>query len=172
MGPPGRPVPPPKAPKVKRFTTLAAVLFAVGGLLVGCMAGNAAAGGSKATAGATVTATATVTEKAGGAPAAGATVTVPGPTVTVTQPAAPPKETKPAAPVIGDGSWLVGTDIAIGSWRTKEAVSGGLCYADTQDKAGNILEQEVTPSGKTIIQIKKGAYKFTSRGCGEWEKVG
>lgn len=37
---------------------------------------------------------------------------------------------------------------------------------------GDYLAQEVTPSGKTILQVpnKAGAI-ISSKGCGDWEKV-
>ena len=72
---------------------------------------------------------------------------------------------------ITDGSYLVGTEIALGTY--KSSGGGSLCYADTQDKAGNILEQEVGAQGASvIIRILSGAYTFKSSGCGTWTKVG
>jgi hypothetical protein len=137
--------------------------------IVGLVIGLTTADGSTASAaaGATTTVTATSTKTADAKPAA--TVTVTGPAVTVTAAAAP---AAPAAPAgIKDGSYMVGTEIALGTW--KSSGGGSLCYADTTDQAGNILEQEVGASGaNVIIRIKAGAYTFKSSGCGTWTKVG
>ena len=89
-------------------------------------------------------------------------------TATVTA-AAPTKEAANSG--ITDGSYMVGSEIALGTY--KSSGGGSLCYADTKDKAGNILEQEIGSSGETvIIRVMSGAYTFTSRGCGTWAKVG
>ena len=46
------------------------------------------------------------------------------------------------------------------------------CYADTKNKKGDILEQELGPPGESvIIRFQSGAYTFTSRRCGTWKKV-
>lgn len=96
-----------------------------------------------------------------------ATATVTTATTTTVTAAAPP----PADSGIGDGSYLVGSEIAVGTW--KSSGGGSFCYADTEDKAGNILEQEVSGAGgSVIIRVKAGAYTFTSRDCGSWTKVG
>lgn len=72
---------------------------------------------------------------------------------------------------IGDGSYLVGTEIQPGTWKSS-GVEGGLCYADTQNEAGDILQQEVAAEGSVIIRITGKAYTFKSSGCVSWKKVG
>ncbi len=76
-----------------------------------------------------------------------------------------------SASEIGDGSYLVGSEIQPGTWKSS-GVEGGLCYADTQNKGGDILQQEVAAEGSAIIRITEKAYTFKSSGCGSWKKVG
>lgn len=161
----------PTARRPKRFGWLAICLVGVVGLVLGSAIGSAgdpAAGAISAAPGATVTATATIT--AGGTEQAEARQPAPTATVTVTAKAKPVPE--PAAPAeITDGSYLVGEEIATGTWKSGK--SDGLCYADTKNSKGDILEQELASEGATtIILIKKNAYIFTSSGCGSWRKVG
>ena len=163
MTPPLAPVKPKKRAWFKSPWFLAPVTFLLGLMFGAAMNGGSATAESPAS-------TATVTKAA-------ATVTVTStqtadakPAATVTVTAAAPAA--PAAPAgITDGSYLVGTEIALGTY--KSSGGGSLCYADTQDKAGNILEQEVGAQGASvIIRILSGAYTFKSSGCGTWTKVG
>lgn len=72
---------------------------------------------------------------------------------------------------IGDGSYLVGSEIKPGTWKSS-GVKDGLCYADTQNEDGDILQQEVAAEGSVIIRITEKAYTFKSSGCVGWKKVG
>jgi hypothetical protein len=143
-------------------------------LVLGIIIGAASGGSSSAAANAarTVTATATVTSTSAQADKAAATVTVTAPAVTVTAAPAAPATTAAAAPAaIEDGTYIVGTDIALGTWKSSGGASD-LCYADTEDKSGKILEQEVSSGPSVVIRIKSGAYTFKAAGCGTWTKVG
>lgn len=71
---------------------------------------------------------------------------------------------------ITDGTYLVGSEVKIGNYMSSGG--GDLCYADTQDKSGKILQQEVSQDDPVVIRIMQNAYKFTSNGCGSWHKVG
>jgi len=131
---------------------------------------------------ATVTATVQATSSAAPAPAATVTVTAkaePAATVTVTVTAkakAPDVPKAPAEPAVSDGDYLVGSDIAPGTYKTTgnaEDQDGiGMCYADTETKSGGINAQEVTNKGRTLIRVKTSDYTFSSSGCGDWKKVG
>jgi hypothetical protein len=69
----------------------------------------------------------------------------------------------------GEGTWLVGSEVAIGHWRN----NGGDCYATTQDSNGNLLEFEDGPWA--IIRVNAGAYsvKFVNYpGTCTWSFVG
>lgn len=130
----------------------------------------------------TVTVTATVQATSSAAPAPAATVTVtakaePAATVTVTAKAKAPDVPKaPAEPAVSDGDYLVGSDIAPGTYKTTgnaEDQDGiGMCYADTETKSCGINAQEVTNKGRTLIRVKTSDYTFSSSGCGDWKKVG
>lgn len=74
---------------------------------------------------------------------------------------------------ISDGTYLVGDEIETGKWQSSGVAEGEpYCYAQTESEDGDILEQEVTPKGKTIVRITSKAYSFESNGCGTWKKVG
>jgi len=70
---------------------------------------------------------------------------------------------------VGNGQWLVGTDVAPGTYKSP-ATDGGLCYADTNDGEGNINQQEVTPEGPTIITVSKKDKVFKVSGCEDFVK--
>ena len=139
---------------------------------------TAAAGDAAASATATVTQTAksTVTETASASTPAPETMTSTATktltatktrTKTVTKTAKP----KPAQSKITDGTYLVGSEIKPGVYKS----SGGqtmMCYADTETRGGDILEQEVADKGSVIIRVTSKAYTFTSQDCGSWKKVG
>jgi hypothetical protein len=67
----------------------------------------------------------------------------------------------------GDGSYQVGVDVQAGTYHTNGA--GDLCYADTTDASGAILDQEVQHGPVTFV-IDPGANIFKSSGCGTWTK--
>lgn len=162
--PPGPPMPP-QRPKSKPFTSKPAwaIYAGIAGLILG-----SAAGGGSATTGAEPAPTATVTETQAAEPGE------PAPTVTVTAKApTPKKKPKPAAKTWSDGDYLVGDEIPKGTFKSSGVVEDEpYCYAVTKSKSGEILEQEVTPKGSTIIRIKGSAYTFSSTGCKAWKKVG
>lgn len=159
------PPPPPPPKKGGPFTSKPAWAAYAGvlGLFLGAAMGGA---GSAPTTSAEPAPAATVTETA---------PVEPGPTVTVTakapeQKAAP--KPKPAAKTFGDGDYLVGSEIPRGTYKSSGVEEDGLCYADTQTKGGDILEQVVKDKGVAIIRIQGKAYTFTTKDCGEWHKVG
>ncbi|MFC8537727.1 hypothetical protein ACFUJY_27980 [Streptomyces sp. NPDC057249] len=124
--------------------------------------------------------------KADGAAHPGPTVTVtgaakarPAPTVTktVTAKPKPPKKTKapgPATSFSGDGEYLVGEDIAAGTYKTAGADGSFGCYWQrAKDASGEfdsiIANNNLTGPGR--VTLNKGEYFKTNR-CAEWKLTG
>ena len=186
FGPAAQYAPPTVAPKpiVRRRT---AIFIGVGALILGAGIGaagknnkttdtTAAAAPAKATTIVTATQTApvpapvTITAKAAAAPIA------PPVTATVTVTAAAPTSAAPAG--IGDGTYVVGTDIKPGLYKTTgPADTGDLanCYwerdRDLSGGMGSIIANDNT-SGPTTVQISASDKAFKSNGCASWVKVG
>lgn len=110
----------------------------------------------------TVTATRTVTAKP-----------KPAPTRTVTVTAKPKLKHRDGGSTgtIGDGTYVVGSEIAIGNYKSSGGASD-LCYADTETESGDILDQQVSQGAPVVIRITSQAYTFESDGCGTWTKIG
>jgi len=179
---PGPAQPLPK-PKKSRKWLLAGVGGFLLGTIIGC-AGGSAEHATTAVPAAGPAPTVTVTQPGKTVTEPGKTVTEkgkaePAPTVTVTEKAPEPEPTSDEEGgaqddgAISDGTYLVGDEIKTGKWQSPGVADGEpYCYAQTETEDGDILEQEVTPKGKTLIRITSKAYSFTSSGCGEWKKVG
>jgi hypothetical protein len=107
------------------------------------------------------------------------TVTV---TVTVTPKATiPPPKPKPTvapkpAPVTigGDGTFLVGSDVAAGRYKSGAPDSGN-CYwarlSGTGDSFNDIIANN-NSAGPSVVTIRKTDAAFETSGCNEWTKVG
>lgn len=80
----------------------------------------------------------------------------------------------PAGPLTEDGVYIVGTDIAPGTWRS----SGGssICYAARLSGFGGTLDEvianDLASEGGLIINIAASDRGFETAGCGTWQKVG
>ena len=101
-------------------------------------------------------------------------MTVAGPTVTVT--AAAPAPAVPAAPAqqtrFEDGEYVVGTDIPVGTYRTVEPVTSGMCYWGIYKSGTNkdtIIQNDIVTGGRPTVVLKAGQDFSTSR-CGTWVK--
>lgn len=113
------------------------------------------------------TVTVTVTETAEAAPAPAVTKTV----------TAKPKATKapgPASSFGGDGEYLVGEDIAAGTYKTGGGDGTFGCYwARLKDASGEfdaiIANNNLDGPGR--VTVKKGEY-FQTQGCQDWKKAG
>lgn len=99
-------------------------------------------------------------------------------TVTATV-AAEPSSTPTTAPdgtIAGSGTYLVGTDIQPGTYKTA-GPSGrtGLCYwersSGSSGDAGSIIANDAL-TGQGVVTIKKSDAVFKSQGCQMWTKVG
>jgi hypothetical protein len=139
----------------------------VGALLLGIIIG-ASGGGQESpnsTAGSTPTVTVSVPSESA-APASAVTVTAPAPPAkTVT--AAPPG---PKVGIEEDGTWLVGTDIKSGTYRSS---SGDGCYwarlKDTSGDFGAIIANG--NGGNQVVTVKRTDKAFESTRCAPWTKV-
>ncbi|GAA1399230.1 hypothetical protein GCM10009639_38660 [Kitasatospora putterlickiae] len=104
-------------------------------------------------------------------------------TATVTAPPAvttPPAETAPAGPadtIDGSGTFLVGTDIRPGTYRTAGpgGRSGGMCYWERARSADGDLDSVIANEnlmGQGVVTIKKSDVVFKTQGCQSWTKIG
>lgn len=80
-----------------------------------------------------------------------------------------PRSSEPS--FAGDGTFLVGTDVLPGTYRTR---GGEACYwARLSNLSGSldaILANDTT-SGPAIVQIQKTDKAFQSKRCAEWQIV-
>lgn len=190
--PPAPPVPPKR--RRGRLIAGALVLF-VGGCSIGTAAGSAGKSTPTAAPAVTVTpAAVTVTPapapavtvtKAGAAavpvPAQTVTVTgtpVPGPTVTVVRTEAASGGGRGGAAGTGfpgDGTFIVGSDVQAGTYRSGTPTSGNCYWArlSTTDGAGTdgILANN-NSAGPSVVTIQKTDKAFNTSGCEAWTKVG
>jgi hypothetical protein len=96
----------------------------------------------------------------------------------------PPAAATPATPAatgpratFGDGTWLVGTDITPGQYRTTVPATSDGCYwvrlkgtsGAVSDIIGNGSGQTGTPVVVTIVGTDAA---FNARGCGTWQRIG
>lgn len=83
-------------------------------------------------------------------------------------------ETAPAEPAttFGDGTWLVGVDIAPGSYR---APGGGDChwarFADLNGEDIIITNEFSTTNSQVLVEIMAGDVAFATNGCGTWATI-
>jgi hypothetical protein len=81
-----------------------------------------------------------------------------------------PITSSPTAP-FGDGTFIVGKDIAAGRWRS----SGGQgCYWARLKGFGEVLDDLIANdnvSGQAIVEIRSGDAGFSSHRCGTWTKI-
>lgn len=83
-----------------------------------------------------------------------------------------PITAEPTAP-FGDGVWIVGVDIAPGTWQS-ETPPDGSCYWERMSGFGgeldDIIANEFTES-QQVVTIQPGDVGFKSDGCGTWTLV-
>lgn len=163
----------------KRFVIPgAAVLF-----FIGVMIGTTGSGDSTTTVADSKAApapTATVTKTLAARPPAKAK---PAPTVTVTATATKTvTKTKTVAPkaaatIPGEGTFVVGSDIKPGTYKTTGPSDSDLpnCYWARLDSTSGDFDDIIAngnPGGQTTITISSSDKAFETSGCAEWEKVG
>lgn len=79
----------------------------------------------------------------------------------------------PTAP-FGVGTYIVGTDIASGTWRSSSV--SGFCYWSRLSGFGGgldtIIANDLVSSGSAIVTISGSDKGFDSSSCGTWTKIG
>lgn len=76
-----------------------------------------------------------------------------------------------AANTVGDGTWVVGQDIAPGTYRASQPV-GSSCYWGVYRSGSNgadILDNDIPGGGHPVVTLAEGQ-DFKSARCGTWEK--
>lgn len=83
-----------------------------------------------------------------------------------------PITASPSSP-FGAGTFIVGVDIAAGTWQSSGTDS---CYwqrtSGFSGDFGEILANDFSSGGASIVSINPSDKGFTSSGCGTWTKVG
>ena len=116
-------------------------------------------------------------------------------TAPLTAPLDPPDAVSPSAPtsappgtasvtpvpgadpvdLFGPGTYLVGTDIQSGTYRTTgPSHSGGSCYWSRLTDTSGDVDTTITDGsgqGPTTVTIKESDRAFSTSGCTQWEKV-
>jgi hypothetical protein len=81
--------------------------------------------------------------------------------------------TSSQGPVVEDGIYIVGVDMAAGTWRSTGGVLG--CYAARLSGFGGTLDEvianDISTEGGLIISIAASDKGFETTGCGTWTKV-
>ena len=81
--------------------------------------------------------------------------------------------TSPAGPIDEDGVYIVGTDIAPGTWKSTGGAFG--CYVARLSGFGGTLDDvitnDVSSDGGLIVTIASSDKGFETSGCGTWTKV-
>jgi hypothetical protein len=156
------PAPPPPTPAPKRAwwrraRVLAPVAFLAGIAIGAGGKGTPATDAGPATTGSAVTATETKT----------ATKTA----TAAAKPAPKPVPAAAAASMPDDGTYLVGPDIAPGTYR---APGGDACYwarlKDTDGDLSSVLANGLG-GGRKVVTIARTDKAFETRGCGAWTRL-
>lgn len=184
---PTGPTPYPVTPAHKTVRRRTAILIGAGALILGAGIGSAGANSKTAATAGAPAATATTTRTvAAPAPTGAAPVTVtakaaaaPAPpavtkTVTITK-TAPAPSSAPATG-FGDGTYVVGTDIKAGMYKTTGPApdSAGCYWQRDRDLAGGIdsIVDNGIANGPTTVQIASSDKAFETNGCAAWVKIG
>jgi hypothetical protein len=102
------------------------------------------------------------------------TATTRPPVVTLSAPAAPSALPSALATTAGEGRFVVGTDIAPGTYRTSGKSGHVDCYwerlKDTSGTTDSIIANNLEP-GPATVTINKSDGAFQTRWCSPWTKV-
>jgi hypothetical protein len=81
---------------------------------------------------------------------------------------------RPGAPIAEDGTYIVGTDVTPGTWRSRGGGSFA-CYAARLSGFGgtlnDIISNEIGTNGGLIVTIARSDAGFETSGCGKWERI-
>jgi hypothetical protein len=136
----------------KTRTVLAAIAGLAAGVAVGCIGGIAIGSSDNTPAASQAVGQPQSTDQPG-----------------ATEAAAPPAPAGPAT-TIGDGVWVVGVDIAPGTWRPT-AVADSNCYWSITKSGSNgrdIVSNNIG-GGRPTVVVKEGQ-DFEVNRCGTWAK--
>lgn len=93
--------------------------------------------------------------------------------------AAAPAAAAPAAAAgtIGDGVWIVGTDIQPGAYRSPGAPAGGYCmWSRHSSTAGGpfdaITASDGSKTGPMLVTVQSADKLFRTHGCAPFTKIG
>ena len=76
----------------------------------------------------------------------------------------------PPSPLLFDGSYTVGVDVAPGRYKTIGPVDG--CYWETLDEAGEINDNNfVDAAPQVIMTVRKSDFAVNSEDCGPWRSI-
>ncbi|WP_156349678.1 MULTISPECIES: hypothetical protein [unclassified Mycobacterium] len=103
-------------------------------------------------------------------PAATVTSTLPAETKTVTVTVTPPPPPGPKTTIESDGTFIVGTDIEPGTYRS--AGKSGCYWARLRSLNTNDVIDNNVNDGPQAVQILPTDRAFMTRNCGVWQKVG
>jgi len=92
---------------------------------------------------------------------------VPSPVPPASSPVSPPVSS-PAGPLIEDGTFAVGTDIAPGVYASAGPVEGETCYW-RRIGADNVTLNNALTSQPQLIAIEATDVAFKTRGCQPWQ---
>lgn len=91
------------------------------------------------------------------------------------QPTPPPTQSGPASS-FGDGTFVVGTDVVAGTYKTTGSATSGLpCYwARLKNTSGDFsaIIANGNPTGPTTVTISRSDGAFETSGCNQWRKTG
>lgn len=96
--------------------------------------------------------------------------------ITVTSSAPAPKPAAAPAPaaqatIDGDGTYIVGTDVKAGTYRSAKPSSGNCYWARLKgDDPADIIANN-NSAGPSVVTIKSTDKEFTTQGCETWTKV-
>lgn len=83
--------------------------------------------------------------------------------------------TDPAGPITEDGTYIVGADIAAGTWRSEGGSEFG-CYVARLNGFGGTLDEiitnDISTDGGLIVTVDASDRGFETNGCGTWTKTG
>jgi hypothetical protein len=97
------------------------------------------------------------------------------PTVNEPIDAAPPAQNGPAT-TIGEGTYVIGTDIVAGTYKSSGPSGSGIgsCYwarlTDTTGNSGTIIALDIS-KGPSTVTISRSDGAFKTDGCKTWYKV-
>ena len=98
------------------------------------------------------------------------TSTVPPSTQTVTVTITPPPPPGPTTTMSTNGTFVVNSDIAAGTYRTD---GGADCYWARLKSlnTGDVIDNNIS-DGQQVVRILPTDIAFVTRGCGTWTKIG